>query len=407
MNILVFSISSPPEKTGIGKYNAEMIEYFAEKGHHTRLLTTLPYYPEWKLLSNYSTRLFISEKHGKANVVRVWSYLPKSITTKARILKEVSFHIMSFIYMFVQKFKGYKPDVIVYVAPPFFLPFVIRLLYRSSKHAYHIQDFEVDAAIELNMLPDKLEGLLKKIEKYLLIKMDLISTISDGMMIKLKQKVDKVNLILFPNWSDTSQIYPSPSKWLHYDLNISEEKKLIVYSGNIGEKQGLDKLPEVINYFKGNEDIHFVIIGEGTYKKTLIDNLDHSGLTNYSLRKLVEVEELNSMLNSSFLQLVLQKSEGADSFLPSKLTNILAAGIPAIVTTLPNTGLFNLIENYNCAITTGDSVEEIIQSIKWSLRYPEKLKYISENAVSYSKVMLDKENILNTYLNQIKQLVKK
>ena len=23
----------------------EMIEYFAEKGHHTRLLTTLPYYP--------------------------------------------------------------------------------------------------------------------------------------------------------------------------------------------------------------------------------------------------------------------------------------------------------------------------------------------------------------------------
>lgn len=407
MNILVFSISSPPEKTGIGKYNSEMIEYLSNKGHKVQLLTTLPYYPEWKLPHGYKSTFVTKEDYKGADIVRIWSYLPKKVTSIGRIFKEITFYLLSIGYLLIQRIKGYNPDVVIYVAPPFFLPVCVQTLFFSSKHVYHIQDFEVDAAIELKMLPRFLEGFLKWLEKRLLARMDLVSTISDGMMNKLKAKGAFSSTILFPNWSDTKQIYPAPSTWLHQNLNISENKKLVIYSGNIGEKQGLDKLPQIIKAFEDNHDLHFVIIGEGAYKETLVNYLRSTGLKNYTVRGLVEKHELNKMLNSSFLQLVLQKSEGADAFLPSKLTNILAAGIPSIITALPDTSLYNLVKKYNCGIVVEDNITSIVEGIKWAYNNQEKLLVISDNAVNYSKKMLDKELILSKFEGELLKLLLK
>ena len=378
MKVLVFSISSPPEKTGTGKYNAEMIEYLANNGHQTRLLTTLPYYPEWKLLEGYRSKLFRKEKFGKAEVIRVWSFLPRKVNAKTRIIKEASFFLLSLLYFIQQKIKGYKPDAILYIAPPFFLPFLTRFIYKSSKHVYHIQDFEVDAAIELKMLPSFMEKILKTIETKILHQMNLITTISEGMVKKLTSKGDFSNIYLFPNWSNTSLIYPAPSTWLHRNLGIEENKKLIVYSGNIGLKQGLNKLPSIIKEFEDFKEVHFVIIGEGAYKRQLMIELKNTHLQNYSIRGLVEKNELNDMLNSSFLQLVLQKSEGADAFLPSKLTDILAAGIPSIVTTLPETGLYELVKEHNCAIPVGDSIKEIKDGILFAMNNPKDIQLIKD-----------------------------
>ncbi|MCG2596840.1 MAG: hypothetical protein KBO59_04845, partial [Achromobacter sp.] len=45
MKILLYSINYAPELTGIGKYNAEMAEWLAARGHQVSVVTAPPYYP--------------------------------------------------------------------------------------------------------------------------------------------------------------------------------------------------------------------------------------------------------------------------------------------------------------------------------------------------------------------------
>lgn len=405
MEILIFSISSPPEKTGIGKYNGELIEYLSEKGRKVTLITTFPYYPEWKILDGYKSGLFSKESKSNLTIARLWSYLPKKVSAKGRIFKEITFFITSLIYLICKRMNGYKPDIVVYVAPPFILPFCTNWIFKKAKHIYHIQDFEVDAAIDLNMLPSFLEGYLLRVEKWLISKMNLISTISEGMVKKLYAKGVSKDVYLFPNWTDSEKIFPEASTWLHKDLGISLKKKLVVYSGNIGEKQGLDKLPKIIEAFSSKKDLHFVIIGEGTFKAKLITLLEKTDCKNYSLRSLVDMQNLNSMLNSSFIQLVLQKNEGGDSFLPSKLTNILAAGIPSVVTTQEGTGLYGIVKNNNCALPVSEDVDGIVNGINTLTNDKALYKELSMNAKSYADIYLNKGKILDRFNNKLDELL--
>jgi colanic acid biosynthesis glycosyl transferase WcaI len=38
-----------PEPIGIGKYNGEMIDMLAREGHYCTVVTSYPYYPQWKV----------------------------------------------------------------------------------------------------------------------------------------------------------------------------------------------------------------------------------------------------------------------------------------------------------------------------------------------------------------------
>lgn len=397
MKILVYSISSPPEKTGIGKYNAEMIEYFNERQHDTTLLTTLPYYPEWKLLDGYQNKIYTEEYFGKCNIIRVWSYLSSNLTTSTRILKELTFYLLSLSVLIRKKLNGYQPDIVIYIAPPFFLPFITRSLFSTSKHVYHIQDLEIDAAIELGLLPRLLQKALIKFERKILDKMDIITTISHAMIGAIKKKGNYNNVYLFPNWADSLNVFPKPSTWLHEDLGLDTNKKLIVYSGNIGEKQGLERILFVAKGLEKINELHFVIIGEGSFKDKLLSINNNLDLSNVSFRGLVEKSQLNQMLNSSFIQLVLQKKGKSNSFFPSKLSNILAAGIPSVVTAEEGSGLHSIININKCGITAGETEENITDSILLLYKNTTIYNEIKSNSIKYANKFMDNIKILNSF----------
>ncbi|RYZ24697.1 MAG: colanic acid biosynthesis glycosyltransferase WcaI, partial [Chitinophagaceae bacterium] len=51
--ILLIGGNFSPEPTGIGKYNGEMINWLAANGYDCTVITTYPYYPHWKIQSDY------------------------------------------------------------------------------------------------------------------------------------------------------------------------------------------------------------------------------------------------------------------------------------------------------------------------------------------------------------------
>lgn len=190
MRILFYGINYYPELTGIGKYTGEACEWLASNGHDVSIITTPPYYPAWAISKNYKGKAWHTEYINGVMVHRCPLYVPSKVTSAKRILLEISFVLSSLVYWF-KIFFSRKFDIVVCVSPPFqlgFLPTLYRKL-RGVPFIYHVQDLQIDIADEMGMIKNKkVIGVLYKIEKYLMNEAAVVSSISDGMLTKIKQK---------------------------------------------------------------------------------------------------------------------------------------------------------------------------------------------------------------------------
>ena len=80
----------------------------------------------------------------------------------------------------------------------------------GAKAWLHIQDFEVDAAFDLEILrADWLKHWVLLAERCLMRRFDRVSTISVKMLERLGRKgVASDSIVLFPNWIDLGEIHP-------------------------------------------------------------------------------------------------------------------------------------------------------------------------------------------------------
>src|SRR5690606_13653815 len=91
---------------------------------------------------------------------------------------------------------------------------------------------------------------------------------------------------------------------------------------------------------------------------------------NILFHDLQPAEKLRELLGLATVHLLPQKAAAADLLLPSKLTNILASGRPAVVTAAPNTGLAREVEGC-CLVTTPEDGSQFADAIQRLLDDPD------------------------------------
>jgi colanic acid biosynthesis glycosyl transferase WcaI len=349
--LLLIGVNYAPEPTGIGKYSGEMIRWLADNGYDCTVITAYPYYPQWKVQEPYvkNRNWYKKEVEGNITVYRCPQYIPADPSGKKRIVMDFTFLLSTFFkllqLLFVKKF-----DVVITVVPPFHLG-LLGVLYkkvRGAKLFYHIQDLQIEAARDLGMIrAASLIRLLFKIERYIMKQADVISSISEGMIRKIQQKTGR-DIMLFPNWVDVSLFYPLENRAsLKTEYGFKMTDKVVLYSGAIGEKQGLEA---ILHTAAGLKDIQFLICGSGPYKEKLIAMAREQGLQNVIFFPLQPFERFNHFLNMADVHLVIQKANTGDLVMPSKLTTIMAVGGLALITANSDTSLHEVVRERNIGI---------------------------------------------------------
>ncbi len=401
MKILIYGINYSPELTGIGKYSSEISEWLANQGHEVKVITSQPYYPDWKIFKDYKNN-YTTSTINNVEVFRCPLYVPKRPNFIKRLLHLLSFSITSFIP--VIKSSGWKPDVVIQVVPTLFCSIQTLILSKKSrsKSIIHIQDFELDAMFGLSMLGN---NIIKRIayffEKKIFKSFDLVSTISSGMLKKLIIKgIDINKTILLPNWTEIDH-FKNAKKNEDFlkKAGVDNSKKIVMYSGNIGKKQGLEIVIHTAKEMQIYKDIFFIIIGEGAAKNELLDLKTKLNLNNIIFLPLQPYDLLPSILASADCHLIIQKNGAADAFLPSKLTNILAVGGNSIITARKDTTLGKLCKD-NIGIATliePESTEQLKDGIIKTIN----MKQPNKIALNYAKEFLDKELILKKFIKTI------
>jgi colanic acid biosynthesis glycosyl transferase WcaI len=411
--VLLIGGNFSPEPIGIGKYNGEMMDWLAANGNECTVVTTYPYYPQWKVQIPYVKKSFWYKKEIKyikpfyENSIKIYrcpQYVPVNPTGTKRMILDFSFFLTSF-FIILRLLLQRKYNVVISVVPSFQLG-LLAILYkkiRGGSFFYHIQDLQIDAARDLQMIKSKtLINFLLKIEKYILTQADVVSSVSTGMIEKIETKCDK-KIDFFPNWVDTRTFYPIAEKTLlKQEFNFNPSDIIVLYSGAIGEKQGLENILFAAQSFLHNPHLKFVICGSGPYLKKLVDIKASLNLRNVVFMPTQPIEKFNRFLNIADLHLIIQKSNAADLVMPSKLTTILAIGGVALLTAMPGSSLYKLIKSNNLGITVeAENLTALITGIDAAVK--NNNLDIKSNARAYAERYLSRETVISKFCNKMEE----
>lgn len=414
LKILIYGLNYYPEKVGIGKYTTEMAEWLKKNNHEVRVITSNPYFPEWKLKENSFKKEIIKS----IEIQRCMIWVPKKPNAFKRILHLISFSITSLPLIIKQIF--WRPDVIFTIAPSFLCTpnsiLISKLCPKKVVNWIHFQDLELDAAYKLGLIKNKQVSKISKIfEKIILKNFDVVSAISYSMMNNLSIKgVKNNNLFYLPNWVDVNEIYPvekfqSRNKYVK-KLSLKKNQIVLMYSGSINKKQGIDLILKLIKNFKDREDILWIIAAGGpsfaeikrfckSYKNTLCLPLQPR-------------KDLNNFLNIADIHLIPQKKEAEDLVMPSKLLAILASGKAFIAGSSEKSELGEIASQKGLRVNPDDfnqfknAVDKLTKNKDLRNKLGKKARTYAVENYEKNKILasLNKKMIVEVNKNQIRYL---
>lgn len=421
MRILIIGLNYFPELTGTGKYTGEMAEWLAQRGHDVRVVSGPPYYPDWRVRKGYSQFSYSQELLNGVEVLRCPIWIPSQVSGVKRLFHLMSFALSSLPILLRQIF--WKPELVMVIAPPIFSAPAALLVAKLSRSltCVHIQDFELDAAFDLGLLKGAwIKKIALAVERGLLSQFDVVSSISRGMLQKAAKKgISSTKTVFFPNWVDlqpfkkrcddqSNVLSDETSAQIRKELGIPQDAIVALYSGNMGQKQGLEVLVDVAQLCHSSSplldaysdaasnprQLFFVFCGNGVMRNEMIQ--DCKQLDNVRFIDLQPLEKLTSLLTMADIHLLPQRAEVTDLVMPSKLTGMLASGRPVVANALEGSDVFDAVNGRGIIVAPGNS--ELFAEAVMQLAQNSDLRLsLGKSGFRYSIEMIDKDSVLKKF----------
>ena len=372
MRIAVYSHNYWPEPTGIPYYNTSMCTWLARRrGWQVTVRTGLPHYPWWHVPEAYATRDYRDGRGDEVvdgvTVERVRHFVPSPPPScLARMRLDLSW-LAAVAWRSLRTRE--RPDAIVLIAPPFLIG-LLGLWLRLRWHVpvvYHVQDLQVDAAIELGMMPRALAGMLLACERLILGNVDLVTTISAAMRRQVGAKTEGRHAVsMFPNWVDDRGMRPwTGTNRFRLAWGLGPEATVAMYAGNLGKKQGLEVLIAAAALLPPHVTV--VIAGAGGERAALEQHAACRAPGRIRFCDLVDAADLPEFLSAGDIHCVVQRSAVAEAVMPSKLLNIMAVERPVVVTACAGTDLAMAVQAASAGIVVPPDDPEALAAAITSL----------------------------------------
>lgn len=355
VRILILGLNYLPESTSIGPYTADLAEYLKDQGHQVQVITGFPMAPQWRIWDGYRGRLVQREVIHGVPVTRVYLYIPREPRrAMSRVLFDLSFSVSALLGGI---FSG-PCDVVIAISPPLQIGLSGWLISRLKRAAlfFHIQDLVPDAAVATGMLSENSRPvkIARMMERFVYKRARAIGVICDGFKRNLVSKhVPIAKVKLLPNYIDLNFMRPTgPSDDFRNQYAIARDEFLVMYSGSIALKQGLEILIDAAARLADEQHIRFMIVGEGPSLDDLKAKTGQLGLTNVTFLPLQPRESLPQQLSAADVLVITQKRAVTDIVFPGKLLYYMAAGRPIVAAVSADSETGRFITEYQVGVVT-------------------------------------------------------
>lgn len=238
---------------------------------------------------------------------------------------------------------------------------------------------------------------------------DKIIVISEDFKKNIMAKgVPEDKIVVVYNWVDQNAVVdvPREENSLFDKYALDRSKFYVTYSGNIGLTQNMDMLLEVAQELESEvPDIHFVLIGEGAYKKQAETIVKEKKIGNVTFLPFQPYEDISLVFSLGDAGLVISKPGVGANSVPSKTWSIMSASRP-VLANFDENELKDILAGNECGIFTkaGDK-EAFKQSVITLYENRELCKQYGENGRQFVMDNLTREVGTQKYVDVIKSVV--
>lgn len=271
-----------------------------------------------KSYENFSSISVLRKKVNKNNLFKRWY---EENTFYKRAIKEA---------------KHIKCDVVFYQSSRDSSSFVLRIKKTLKKPVLlNIQDIFPDSlvstgAVKIKPIISYFENKQRKMYK----KVDCITVLSQDMKNTLiKKGVDDKKIFIAYNWFEKDQIKEIDIQQNKFakKYNLSKEKFIVQYAGNLGFVINYDVFIEVAKRLIDYKNIELQIVGNGSqeekFKKTVLEN----GLSNVKFFPMQPLELVSDVYSYCDVCLIPLKQGVIYHSVPSKASIVMACKRPIIL----------------------------------------------------------------------------
>lgn len=268
--------------------------------------------------SSFITPAARTEAVGNVKVTR--AYTPRH---RSGMLDQVfSFGVFAVQVLWHVRRKPY--DLVFATTSRMFTGFLGAIIARARRTTFYLDMRDLFPDVIGEMLRGKVWRvalpLVRLAERFTIAQATVISVVSPAFEGYLRERGFKGRIAVFPNGVD--------DEFLTFDFSKSEasDRRIVVYAGNIGDGQGLDRIVPSAARRLANE-CEFWIIGDGGARARLERALAREAITNVKIVDPVPRSELLKYYKKAdFLLLHLNDFDAFKKVLPSKLFEYGATG---------------------------------------------------------------------------------
>lgn len=331
MKILFLTDNFYPEVNAPASRTYEHAREWVKAGHEVTVITCVPNFPKGKVFNGYKNKLWQKEAIDGIEVIRVWSYIAANKGFVRRTLDFISFSVTSFFAgLFV------KADVIVATSPQFFTALSGRTLsfWKRVPWIMEVRDLWPESIKTVGAMKDNLFIRYFEWEEMRCYRSaKTIVVVTDSFKRTLTARgIDEAKIKVVKNGVDKEMFKPVPKdEALIGELGL-EGKKIIGYIGTHGMAHKLDFILDCARNMQGRNDFHFLFIGAGAERESLLAKKEREGITNVTMLDSVPKDQVVRYISILDLSLInLRKSELFKTVIPSKMFENAGMQIPIIM----------------------------------------------------------------------------
>lgn len=328
--MLIVTPTFHPEPVGTPHYVTDFVRHLAASGPPVRVVTNQPYYPGFRRYPGYG-RAQRHDTFGSVPVYRLPTIVPNAGRRLSRLVSEANMLFQVIVAVMLRRLERAHSVVAVSPGSPAAILAGRFLRLPAGRLVVMVHDIGFGLANTTGgLLGRLLAGSIRRVEVWGLNRADRVTVLSDHMGATLRS-AGVVSPI------ETVGLWPTVGR-----AKVTPEA-VVLYSGNLGRKQGVHRLLDLAANIRSQApESRVVIRGEGSQRKRLIETTRARGLENVTFEDFVPAADLATSLAAARVHVVPQSPEGAEYAVPSKIVNVLAAGRPVIVTAHPDSPIGQL-----------------------------------------------------------------
>ncbi len=406
MRIAYYSHYFAPE---IGAPSARIYDFARQwgiAGHEVEVVTCFPNHPAGRLYPGYVSRVYMRENIDGIDTHRHWTY----VTPNKGILKKTIGHL-SYLpsALLVSNRRVPAPGIVIGTSPTFFAAEAAAAMARRAGVPFvmEVRDLWPAVFVDLGIVRSRsLIRLLEAWELSLYRRAAKVVTVTESFRQNLISRgIPAGKVVTILNGADMDFWIPSGgSPELRRQLGL-DDSFIVLYIGALGISHALESVLQSARMLLDQPYIHFLFVGEGAEKERLTTQATRDGLRNVTFLDPTDRAGVREYYALADVCLVpLKQIAIFDTFVPSKIFEILAMGRP-IVGSLRGEAAGILRNSGAALVVEPEDTEAIARSVLFLRDHPDEARAMGRRGHEFVDKQYSRRSLACAYLETLKAVV--